>query len=152
MSNLVSPSSPEAPTSRFCVFLQAPVAQRSAAPSLSPSRRRQCRPFPWSPCLCVSSPRPPVKLWNPEQSPISFDGEDDPGVSGTREGVSHGHRAGGHYQESAILLAPSLRVQPSPPTPPHPRLLKALTHQQLVVSSNTQLLLCSSCTQPVAFN
>lgn len=105
--------------------------------------------FPLSPCLCVNSPRPQLKLWNPEQFPAFFDGEDDPGYLVLLEKSESRSQSWGHYQESAISLAPLLDVQLPPPDP---QLLKALTHQQLVVSSNTQILLCSSCTQSVAFN
>lgn len=142
------PSSLEAPSYWFCLFLQASGAQPSAAPRLSLSRRRPRRPFPWSPCLCVNSPRPQLKLWNPEQFPTSFDAEDDPAYLVLLERSESWSQSWGHYQESAMSLALLLGVQLPPP---HPRLLKALT-QQLVVSSNTQILLCSSCTQLVAFN
>lgn len=84
-----------------------------------------------SPALPVSvnSPRPLSKLRDPEQLPTSFDGEDDQMQLVLLRSRESWSQSWGPYQES---IAPLLSVHP-------PRLLKALT-QQLVVSSDTQIL------------
>lgn len=103
-----------------------------------------------SPALPVSvnSPRPLSKLWDPEQLLTSFDGEDDQMQLVLRGSSESWSQSWGPYQESAISIARSIALLLGVQAP---RLLKALT-QQLVVSSDTQILFCSSCAQLVASN